>query len=358
MNQKFISRSILLIISIYSLLASCTKEVDYGSLVERNGIKYEVNSDKGYTGNSVGFHENGQKSIQSSFVDGKLDGGYKEWLDNGQLKVQCSYSDGVLIDSLNEYFHSGQLKKQCNYSNGLLDGHYEEYWGNGTRKISSHYSNGKKLGEYLRLNDEGGITEKTNYLNDSLHGKSERYWEANILKFSGNYSHGEAINEHLTYFANEHLEERILYDSLGNKLEREWYFAYKQDTLLHIYSYTNNFQIVEKVYEKSGRLRRIIEDSTDLGINYKRERHYADGLISREKFNDLNEWVYYFSDAGKLERKVQWNGGKGGYEWDGRYYEYHESGKVKISGYYKKGKQAGTWKHYDADGSLKFTDIW
>ena len=46
------------------------KEVTY--LQDRNGVKYEVNSEVGYTGKYVSWHKNGQKAYVRKYKDGKL----------------------------------------------------------------------------------------------------------------------------------------------------------------------------------------------------------------------------------------------------------------------------------------------
>ena len=62
---------VLLILSVV-LLASCSpKEVTSGQLVERQGIKYEVNSTTPFTGVSVGYHDNGQLKEKANYKDGK-----------------------------------------------------------------------------------------------------------------------------------------------------------------------------------------------------------------------------------------------------------------------------------------------
>jgi len=108
-NTAVIKLSVIFLITI-AILSNCTDEVDYESLVERNGIKYKVNSEEGYTGNSVGYHNNGQKAVEASFIDGQLDGKYSEWYSNGYQKSQKTYANGksigehVLNDSMGHLF--------------------------------------------------------------------------------------------------------------------------------------------------------------------------------------------------------------------------------------------------------------
>jgi len=75
-------------------LISCTegwtgeKEVTY--LVDRNGIKYEVNSEVGFTGKYVQYFDNGQKFSETNFKNGKENGLGTGWYENGQKKSETN----------------------------------------------------------------------------------------------------------------------------------------------------------------------------------------------------------------------------------------------------------------------------
>ena len=349
MNQKLISRSILLIISIYSLLVSCTKEVDYGSLVERNDIKYEVNSDKGYTGNSVGYHENGQKSIQCSFVDGKRHNSYQEWFENGQLKKDCTYSNGVLVGSYREYYESGQIKTDGVYVEGLMNGDYHEFWENGSKKFVGNYSMGKKNGEHLSINEDEIIFKLETFLDDSLHGKRVNYWENGVVRDSGLYSLGKAINEHFSYYVSGQVKEKALFDSIGNTILFEQYD--KNNNLEYISKYHDNHIVQQKSYSNTGQLISITDDSTKLGIDFKRYRFYRNGKLWSDSQGE-NGWESIYWSNGKVKEKHQLKQ----FKKNGRFYEYKEDGTLWITGFYKNGKQTGLWKWYDAEGNVYTED--
>jgi hypothetical protein len=55
-------------------------------LQDRNGIKYEVNTEVGFTGVYVEKWDNGQKKKEEHYRDGKLGGLGMKWYDNGQKK--------------------------------------------------------------------------------------------------------------------------------------------------------------------------------------------------------------------------------------------------------------------------------
>jgi len=109
----------ILVILSFVLLASCSpKEVPSKNLVERDGIKYEVNSQTPFTGSSVSFHENGRLSWKGNYKRGKQDGLYESYHENGRLMMRGNLKIGKQ-DGLREYYHeNGQLKFKNCYKNG------------------------------------------------------------------------------------------------------------------------------------------------------------------------------------------------------------------------------------------------
>ena len=67
-------------------------------LVERQGIKYEINSTTPFTGSSVVYHDNGQLLSRGNFIDGKLNGLGEIFDENGNLTKTETYRDGELVE--------------------------------------------------------------------------------------------------------------------------------------------------------------------------------------------------------------------------------------------------------------------
>ncbi len=99
--KKLIALSFLLFLIGYG------KEVD--TLLERNGIKYEINSTTPYTGKFKENYYNGKLKVEESYKKGKLEGVYKSYYDNGKL-------EGVR----KRYSATGKLKEKEIYKNGKL----------------------------------------------------------------------------------------------------------------------------------------------------------------------------------------------------------------------------------------------
>jgi len=127
-------------------------------LVERQGIKYEVNSTTPFTGSSVVYHNNGQLWYRENYKNGKQDGLQEGFLSNGQLWIRTNYKDGK-ENGLHERFYNnpvsrlhsflipatdrGQLKVRGNYKNGKLNGLGEIFDENGNLTKTETYRDGK-----------------------------------------------------------------------------------------------------------------------------------------------------------------------------------------------------------------------
>jgi antitoxin component YwqK of YwqJK toxin-antitoxin module len=136
---------ILIILSLV-LLASCApNEVPSKDLVERDGIKYEVNSQTPFTGVSVSYHENGQLMYKGAYKDGNKEGLWMWYHQNGELWSKGNFKDGMFIGNLYEsYYDNGQLMSKENYKDGKRDGLYESFQRNGQLETKSCYVNGEE----------------------------------------------------------------------------------------------------------------------------------------------------------------------------------------------------------------------
>ncbi len=88
----------------------CEKEVSSDDLVERNDLKYEVNSETPFSGKSIEYYSGGEVKRESiSYKDGLRQGTAKQWFESGQLKSEKSYKDGRLDGSFKTWFENGQI---------------------------------------------------------------------------------------------------------------------------------------------------------------------------------------------------------------------------------------------------------
>ena len=109
------------------IIASCSKEIPFDQLVERNGVTYEVNSQTPFTGSSVKYYGNGQLKMKLNYKDGKQDGLTEYYYGNGQLEMKGNMKDGELDGLWVQYDPYGQLKsRDCIHKDVEVDMSYCE----------------------------------------------------------------------------------------------------------------------------------------------------------------------------------------------------------------------------------------
>tara|TARA_Y100000768_G_scaffold362046_1_gene320553 strand:- start:444 stop:941 length:498 start_codon:yes stop_codon:yes gene_type:complete len=144
----------LLPILFVLIITSCSKEVPEDQLVERDGLFYEVNSQKPFNGTLVSYHDNGQLKLRSNYKNGKLEGLSENFHDNGQLRSEGYFQDWKQIGSFKIFFDNGRLQWVLNYEDGQLIG-LENYYRNGQLQIKTNIKNGKPEGPYEGYWDDG-----------------------------------------------------------------------------------------------------------------------------------------------------------------------------------------------------------
>lgn len=95
-------RTLSLSIKIALLLlavAGCgePKVVESNQLLDRDGLKYELDSGKPFTGVAMEHWPNGQKKVRVKYREGRLQGKLEGWYQNGQKMIEGEYRDGVTI---------------------------------------------------------------------------------------------------------------------------------------------------------------------------------------------------------------------------------------------------------------------
>jgi len=111
--------TILILISLL-FLTGCEKEVT--SLQDRGGVKYEINSEVGFTGRLVKKYRNEQKKLEGNYKDGKEEGLWTEWHKNGQKEWEGNYKDGKEDGLFTMWDENGQKKREENWKDGNREG--------------------------------------------------------------------------------------------------------------------------------------------------------------------------------------------------------------------------------------------
>ena len=142
-------KKIFLTFLIFSVVSCSVSEVPLDSLVERNGITYQVNSDKPYSGKAIEYFANGQVDLINTYKKGKIIQ-QEAFAQNGTPLVKEVYDkNGTIIEE--EYFYeNGQLEWKWSCEGGIENDvcpyeEYYDYWENGQLNFKGIYKNGETV---------------------------------------------------------------------------------------------------------------------------------------------------------------------------------------------------------------------
>ena len=88
------------LLCIFLLSACAPSELPSDKLLERNGLRYEINSQTPFTGVVTEYWENGQLMFKTTFKDGELNGLHEWYHENGQEPEwsPICYQNGEKVD--------------------------------------------------------------------------------------------------------------------------------------------------------------------------------------------------------------------------------------------------------------------
>ena len=111
-------KKILLIILL--LIVGCSKPINENSLIDRNGVKYQQDSQKPYSGKVFRLYDTGENKNEGIYKDGKLEGLFTQWYENGQKWFEVTFKDGK-EDGLWTYWNEiGDKLSEKTYKDGEL----------------------------------------------------------------------------------------------------------------------------------------------------------------------------------------------------------------------------------------------
>ena len=112
-----------------------SETVDYGDLIEREGLFYKKFSNTPYTGKVTGEEHGSMKK-------GKREGEYLNYYDNGQLENEGNYKNGEREGEWVGYLSGGQLHWKGTIKNREREGEWVWYK-DGQIRTKINYKNGK-----------------------------------------------------------------------------------------------------------------------------------------------------------------------------------------------------------------------
>ena len=156
---------------IYSQLGPTFQEYNYTNIILRNNIYLKKFSDEvvdgrvyqkilnehiymgrvkngNIDGSWIEWHENGQKKIESNYIDGILNGYLTIWNKNGHRHSK-SYFFNARLDSSWTYYRNGNVKKEEIYKNDIFL-NIKLFYKDNSLFLNGNFRNGKKYeGEFI-----------------------------------------------------------------------------------------------------------------------------------------------------------------------------------------------------------------
>jgi len=103
------------------------------------------------------FFSNGNLEYKAEFINGKLDGTSKVWLEDGTLYSISKYSNNRPNGIWKTFHPNGKLMFEVNYAYGQKHGVEKWYYKNGNLKSEQEFDFGISISEITRWNIDGTL---------------------------------------------------------------------------------------------------------------------------------------------------------------------------------------------------------
>lgn len=343
------------------------------------------------------FAENGKRTREVTYVDGKQDGVSRNWNSMGTLIQEAHYTNGlrdgkyttwfadgkkqeeafyVILDPdkkprsvLNgkhtKYLPNGKTAKITTYKKGEKSGTEEEWYPGGTKKSQVTYAADKRFGSYTYWFENGKMGATGAY--DTIHkaSGSDRkridevktgHWKTwnkeGILLSEGTYKKGEEEGKHVSWYEDGTQKSEMTFrNGKAYGPQRTWF---KNGQLQYVREQYYEYDSLHKkmVYRYEGRYEEYKEDGSPVkkGNYVKGKEHghwtqYSRNVMYEEADYHhgmlINTYKVYHTN-GKVMKEAHYDlfrtGNRDTTLLNGPYTEYHDNGAVRVRYTYKEGK--------------------
>ena len=347
-------RTLVLFLSPFLSFGQIVDTVDFKNLQYKdNSLIYKRSSTTPFTGVSVGYWDNGQKSLQGTYKDGEKDGLWMGWYENGQISSKQNY-------------------KSENGVGRYEEGPVESWYKNGQKSLEGSYKNGRQEGVWFFWYENGRKKEKMTHggLDGMLEGPFIKWYENGKKKSEGNYNKGGEVESFRLWDESGHLTHELKKDELPAKKGNEDLPKKYQDVD------TVEFNGIEFIYNLAFKIG-TTSPFTGVRIEYydnaqkKSLTNYKGGVQE----GIWSEW----DEDGRLLSKGTWIDGKnfsssfeyfqGGFIWEYKFVSavgsrtdmnaliasigWYKNGQKSFDRYHSNGDSTGTWTSWYEDGQIE-----
>ena len=109
---------LIIILSFGLFITGCGKEkkvLEINQIEVKNDLIYEKKSIRPFIGKVISKYDNGSLFSEYNYINGRLNGFFKEYYENGQLEREENYKNGNRDGLLKEYSETGELKAEKHF---------------------------------------------------------------------------------------------------------------------------------------------------------------------------------------------------------------------------------------------------
>jgi antitoxin component YwqK of YwqJK toxin-antitoxin module len=123
----------------------CTIGIHYFKTIEQSFFWKLLELNPTYTGKKIGWHENGTKSLEGEYKDGKEEGTWIFWHKNGTKYSEREYKEGKEEGKMIIWRKNGNKFLEGEYKEGKEEGKMIIWHKNGDKFLEGEYKEGKFL---------------------------------------------------------------------------------------------------------------------------------------------------------------------------------------------------------------------
>lgn len=138
--KKIFCNSLFFIFTLF--LIGCGKPIELSNLQNREGVYYEVNNQKPFSGKFFSNYSNGKIEEEGSLKKGVLNGKFISYYRNGQIRIEGRYNSGLINGNYKTFYENGENKTSLNFKNGMFHGVNIVYKTLFTTRVDVEFKNG------------------------------------------------------------------------------------------------------------------------------------------------------------------------------------------------------------------------
>ena len=353
-------------------------------------IDLNDNSKNIWDGKSLVYYESGELLNEFTYVNGKINGIWREYYKSGKIKRARTYIAGKREGEDIRFYESGNTQIKMDYINGLVQGDWISYYENGATKQTAQYVDDKRDG-LLKDFYETGELNFIYVFEKGIKTKYEGFFKSGKLRQIINYNlNGEADGEWLVYYESGKIKEENTYSN-GVRTSTKLYF--ENGKISEVSQNLDSDNATIKTFDKYGNL--IFEEvwnsvkekwtipkypngsslvtyaNEDLEFTDKDDNAFTRDIAY---YMDIDAWEGNVGQSdvlytrfriinGVVQYKVQeWstksNSDGTSRGWNGPFITYYDNGNKKSEVNYANNKKDGEEKFYNKSGNLTSTIKW